>query len=874
MKKYLVVLNVALCFLVSCARETMDRQPVDGTLFYAGLESSDGKTFLSNHNIYWQSGDEIAVFGNGAKGKFTLVDGATTTNGTFSGNVGQADEYFAVYPYTESASVSSSTITTEIPQIQTFLRNSVGSGQNVAVAHSNNNTLSFKNVTSLLKIEISSPNIGQIIIKGNNDEYLSGKVNITFNDGVPECTCVAGQKSVVLKSVDKPFDPGIYYAAVLPQTFSKGINITLKAFEYQTNAVVKRVVKPVDIVKTSSNALVAARSSITPCGNLDGNSVWKFGSVKVDCLRDASNDNGQYIDFNTGRTFCAIGAYNYCEGIDLAFIKANTGGAGFCSIHNAETYSVTGYNNCQNLLRYGTPDVSKDNAQKWPVQNITKLCYLPGFTGYADITTASQLKDIFDSCGGTVEQYYSASNADGKNLNNTNISNGTQKYCVFKTGNPDEGTVIGLIEFNGVKGVTNEWRVEMNYKIAFVDGTSGPSPDPVQPVDTKVLVDPYGLNANPAAGDEKIYGQQITTNFREMGVRWLRASLNWGWMQTVKGGSWNFTFFDNNIRYCKADGINMLPILCYDQEKWARPLYNHINDWLDYVTTVVNRYKGYCNCWEVYNEPNHKNYWHGEDPNPAHYTELLKQTYKCIKSIDPTAAVIFGGIAGVGTGFVESCLKEGAGSYFDAMNFHPYNLQGKPEKVIDDINTMNALLAKYGCEKKPLWITEIGWPTPDPIGDYGVSQTTQAEYIVRVYMSSFAAGAGKTFWYLYRAPEDETPGDPEAYRHHYGIVHNDLMVKPANKALTVLVDKLPSGSTKPVMTVNGDNYVCHWQNPSGEDVWAFWNKNANTAATLSYTGTIKSAYDLYGNMIGLSAGSVQSKTACTYVIGPDSLTIN
>lgn len=871
MKKIIAVLAIVLPLLYSCRTEMDSRIGSDGSVFYGRMEQTVSRTALSKNNVVWSEGDRIAVFANGSKNAFQLIEGAKTASGKFYGNIVEAMEYYAVYPYSESVHMSSSTIVAQIPQIQSYCQDGIGQGQNVTVAYTTGNTLNFKNVCALLKFEIASSNVGQITIRGNNGEDLAGEVEISFDKGLPVCTCTDGKKSVILKSEGKAFAPGCYYAAVLPNTFSKGITITLTPYVWTTDDVVMRCNLPAaEYVRTSSNKCVASRSSIVPLGCIDEDAVWTYPSVKINCLRDTGNQYGQYIDLNTGRTFFALGAYKYCEELDLAFMQWT--GAGFCAFESAETKSIV---NATNLGRYGQTVSDDDIVSNWENRNITNLCYLPSMTEEEyKALTAKKIAEIYNGCTPIVA-CYSNMDTKGINLNNARIQDGSQRYCVFKTGNPDEGVAVGVMKFTGVNGTTGAWEVDFDYKCAFLKGEPGfkPDPQPIQPVDDQILENPYGVCANPAAGDEKQYGQKEVDQIREMGAGWIREDFTWGWINSSKGGSWNFTFMDNNVQYAKAGRINILPIMCYDQS-WATPLADHLDYWLEYVTKIVTRYKKNIRVWEVYNEPNHKNYWHSEAPNAERYTKVLKATYECIKNIDPDLSVLFGGLAGTAFDYTKQCFAAGAGDYCDAMNFHPYNITGKPEKLISDVSQMRKILSDYGCADKPLWITEIGWTSPVPLVANGVSEQTQAEYLPRTFLIAFAGGVGKTFWFQYRSPEKRESSDPDFYRDHYGIVHKDLTPKPAYYAYQTLTTMLPSGSTRPVLTNNGNIYLCHWKNPDGENVWAFWNSDSDTTASLSFTGTVKSACDLFGNDVSISAGSVSVKTGCTYVTGPESLTLN
>lgn len=389
-----------------------------------------------------------------------------------------------------------------------------------------------------------------------------------------------------------------------------------------------------------------------------------------------------------------------------------------------------------------------------------------------------------------------------------------------------------------------------------------------KPAKSVLLDKPYGIVGRLHwSGSTASFKDRMVSGMKSIGADWIRTDANWSWVNQSKN-SWNFTFFDDNATCAERYGVDLLPILAYDVE-WCRPVADYLDDWADYVTRMVERYGDRISSWEVYNEPNHKSYWHGEDPDAARYTKLLKRTYEVVKDLNPDLEVIAGGLAGVPLAYLETCLQNGAADYCEAFNIHPYHLTGKPEDLIADIDNVNALLNKYGCPDKPIWITEVGWTTPDPVGTNGVTQEVQACYVPRTYILMLAKKVKRVFWFEYRAPE----ATADDHREHYGLVHSDLDIKPSFTAYGTMTAQLPSGSSRPTVVNDGNLWTAHWQNPDGRDVWAFWSADVTVQATLDWEGGLESAVDLYGKPVQLKKGSVSVDGAITYVTGPSQLSL-
>ncbi len=219
----------------------------------------------------------------------------------------------------------------------------------------------------------------------------------------------------------------------------------------------------------------------------------------------------------------------------------------------------------------------------------------------------------------------------------------------------------------------------------------------------------YGVCAH-VGGHENAIAAREFARMNEAGIRYVRADFSWSGVEP-KQGTWNFSHLDQVVAQAKKDHIALLPILNYDVA-WATPAYRHLPLWTEYVRQVVTRYQHDIPVWEVWNEPNLEGFWR-EKPDGANYATLLKATYETIKAVNPKLVVLYGGTAGIPMEFIENSFKAGAGRYFDAMNIHPYRWNDLPEKpsLPEDIAKLRELMKRYRIAEKPIWITEMGWPT-------------------------------------------------------------------------------------------------------------------------------------------------------------------
>ncbi len=226
---------------------------------------------------------------------------------------------------------------------------------------------------------------------------------------------------------------------------------------------------------------------------------------------------------------------------------------------------------------------------------------------------------------------------------------------------------------------------------------TGPSPE-----------SPYGVCAHLARGGEARTQVEELALMRQAGIAWARSDFDWSGVQP-DAATWRFEHLDAVVANAEKAGVQMLPILDYSVP-FANPAHRHLDLWAVYVRTLVERYRARLPVWEVWNEQNLNGFW--KDPNAEDYLPLLKKTYETVKSVDPNLRVAVGGFAGVPLDYIERLYACGGAKYFDIMNVHPYSHPDVPEASLEHrLGDLRAVMARYGDAVKPVWITEIGWPT-------------------------------------------------------------------------------------------------------------------------------------------------------------------
>ncbi|MHB8669983.1 MAG: cellulase family glycosylhydrolase, partial [Acidimicrobiales bacterium] len=299
------------------------------------------------------------------------------------------------------------------------------------------------------------------------------------------------------------------------------------------------------------------------------------------------------------------------------------------------------------------------------------------------------------------------------------------------------------------------------------------------------------------------------------GVGWVRANMSWSGGEPDAKGVLNegwLVQIDYAVKKARAAGIKVLmPIAdgvpywaSADPAKYSDASGNHWNkywrpsneaDYADFVRAMVGRYQALgVHTYEVWNEPNTSSFW-PSGPSATEYTALLAAAYPAIKTADPTATVVLGGLSKNDYDYLAQLYAAGAGNYFDVVAVHPYTGTADPTwcwnqagttKLAKDafcgIEEVHNTMVANGDSDKRIWLTEFGWSTTT--GAYGVSEATQAQFLTEALnkIKSSYPYVQTAFWYNFRNNFwlNDAPADYEA---NLGLLRVDFSAKPAYAAL-------------------------------------------------------------------------------------------
>lgn len=188
------------------------------------------RTYLSGGtNVHWSKGDEIALWDNTDKRKFTAteIDGSSAT---FTGMANSNYRYAAFYPYSAVKAREAVTFTFTLPAKQTAKWNSFANNlaPSFALVEAPETNLQFKNVCALVKfyLNLTAINVKTVSLVARNGEVLAGDLKYKFTD-----ESVVGAESNTSSRIDLsgPFEPAIdYYFVVRPCTLTGGFSLVIE----------------------------------------------------------------------------------------------------------------------------------------------------------------------------------------------------------------------------------------------------------------------------------------------------------------------------------------------------------------------------------------------------------------------------------------------------------------------------------------------------------------------------------------------------------------------------------------------------------------------------------------------------------------------
>jgi Cellulase (glycosyl hydrolase family 5) len=314
----------------------------------------------------------------------------------------------------------------------------------------------------------------------------------------------------------------------------------------------------------------------------------------------------------------------------------------------------------------------------------------------------------------------------------------------------------------------------------------------------EVGINPIGQNA-----------PQALDAMGQLGATWVRAFLRWDQVEPGGPGRWDPAALAGLEQYtsvAQLKGIKVVAVIT-GAPQWANGSTDpnvpprDPQDFARFLGSLAARERGKVAAWEIWNEPDENEFWHGQ-VGPQQYAPLLIAAHQAIHEADPSALVLAGASTGNDYPFLEGLYAAGAGNAFDGVAVHTDTacLVTSPDQYYREADgrvgrfsflgfrEVENVLAANGNADRPIIMTELGWSATKTRCSRGasagkkaagVTEAQQAAYLKLAYRClSFYPYVKAALWFNLT---DTGPADSELTR--YGLQRSDGSKRPAFDAL-------------------------------------------------------------------------------------------
>jgi len=259
----------------------------------------------------------------------------------------------------------------------------------------------------------------------------------------------------------------------------------------------------------------------------------------------------------------------------------------------------------------------------------------------------------------------------------------------------------------------------------------------------------------------------------DLGVGWIKQQVDWNTIE-IAPGEYLWDDLDHFVDQAEAHGFKILlgvaraPGFSRSEPVEEDGPPEDFTIFNRFMLALTTRYRGRVAAYELWNEPNLRREWRGDDLSAKTLVACLRQGAMGARRGDPQAVLVSAapGVTGINDGvnaiddrvYLRAMIAAGVGEWVDAIGTHPYGAANPPDErasdpthkaggfnnhpsffFLDTLEDYRAILIEAGIDK-PIWVTEFGWPSIDGFGEVEtpgweyareVSEANQADYLLR-----------------------------------------------------------------------------------------------------------------------------------------------
>ncbi len=169
--------------------------------------------------------------------------------------------------------------------------------------------------------------------------------------------------------------------------------------------------------------------------------------------------------------------------------------------------------------------------------------------------------------------------------------------------------------------------------------------------------------------------------------------------------------------------------------------------WMSFVTALLTRYAGRIQFYELWNEADAPNFWHGTIQQMVH---MCQDAARVIRSIDKSARILSPSFHGptAMSWFANQFLASGGAPTFDIVNFHGRSpsANDNPDSFVAIHDQAASALQAGGVGDRPFWDDENG-----PLEGQVADSDAVAAYVARAYVVHASTRMARFYYALWDA---------------------------------------------------------------------------------------------------------------------------
>lgn len=351
---------------------------------------------------------------------------------------------------------------------------------------------------------------------------------------------------------------------------------------------------------------------------------------------------------------------------------------------------------------------------------------------------------------------------------------------------------------------------------------------------------------------------------RRAGAAYFRCAFSWNAIEKERG-QYDWTFWDALVHLAEQYHVGLIPYVAYsprwavrdERDFWKQPPLDP-NVYGEFMYRIAARYRGRIAAWEIWNEPDNRDYWTGTTEQFAALTRIAARR---IREADPNAVLVLGGMAyGLGPFLKHLIADDHLDQYVDVVAVHAYPetwLNARAETVFQQwIPAVSDMLTadRSGVD---LWLNEMGYADyrfrPNQASLYGIdafyryehSPAYQAAMLFKFEVMALASErVSLTGWYRIDdfSPAEKRLGKDQT-NDHLGLLDVEGRAKPDLSALEFF-RRLLGGAVQRVSspvhaTADSQAVVNVFRNESATIVVTAWLRSSLSSEVPSRTGRLR-----------------------------------